>query len=88
MCGICGIFTADRAAAQPEFQQAVARMTRLMIRRGPDYEGFWHDPNGHLQLGFRRLAILDLSPAGQQPMGVQCSCLAARSIISRSCAAN
>ena len=68
MCGICGIFTADRAAAQPEFQQAVARMTRLMIRRGPDYEGFWHDPNGHLQLGFRRLAILDLSPAGQQPM--------------------
>ena len=39
-----------------------------MVRRGPDDQGFWADPNGHLYLGFRRLAILDTSPAGNQPM--------------------
>lgn len=68
MCGICGIFTVDRAAKQPEFFRSVQKMASLMIRRGPDYEGFWSDPEGHLQLGFRRLAILDLTRAGHQPM--------------------
>ncbi|MCB0027274.1 MAG: asparagine synthase (glutamine-hydrolyzing) [Anaerolineales bacterium] len=68
MCGICGIFTVDTAAGQPAFAQAVAQMTALLHRRGPDDSGSWADPAGHLQLGFRRLAILDLSPAGHQPM--------------------
>ncbi len=44
------------------------RMSAMLARRGPDDEGFWTDPAGHLQLGFRRLAILDLTPAGRQPM--------------------
>jgi asparagine synthase (glutamine-hydrolysing) len=44
------------------------RMTALLKRRGPDDEGFWSDPGGRLQLGFRRLAIIDPSPAGHQPM--------------------
>ncbi len=43
-------------------------MTDLMTRRGPDAEGYWADPEGHIQLGFRRLAILDLTAAGNQPM--------------------
>ena len=43
-------------------------MADRMARRGPDDEGFWSDPEGRLQLGFRRLAILDLTPAGHQPM--------------------
>ena len=68
MCGICGILTTDRAAGQPVFVQAVQQMTALLQRRGPDDEGYWADPNGRLQLGFRRLAILDLTPAGHQPM--------------------
>lgn len=68
MCGITGIWTADDAAATPPFTDAICTMTRLMARRGPDDEGFWTDPAGHVQLGFRRLAILDLSPAGHQPM--------------------
>ena len=42
-------------------------MIRQMVRRGPDDEGFWSDRK-HCQLGFRRLSILDLSPAGHQPM--------------------
>jgi asparagine synthase (glutamine-hydrolysing) len=41
-------------------------MTGLMARRGPDDAGYWSD--AHCALGFRRLAILDLSPAGHQPM--------------------
>lgn len=68
MCGICGILTTDAAAAQPEFAHSVRRMTGLMARRGPDDEGFWATPDDRLQLGFRRLAILDLTPAGKQPM--------------------
>jgi asparagine synthase (glutamine-hydrolysing) len=43
-------------------------MAGRMARRGPDDQGFWSDPEGRLQLGFRRLAILDLTPAGHQPM--------------------
>jgi len=68
MCGICGILTYDEAARQTEFPGAVKIMAGLMIRRGPDDEGYWADPKGHLQLGFRRLSILDLTSAGHQPM--------------------
>lgn len=69
MCGITGVFT-----NRPEVGrhlEAVRRMTGLMTRRGPDDEGFWDD-GAHLALGFRRLAILDLSPAGHQPMESPC----------------
>jgi asparagine synthase (glutamine-hydrolysing) len=68
MCGICGILTTDEASRQPEFGHAIKAMTGLMVRRGPDDEGYWADPDGHLQLGFRRLSILDLTSAGRQPM--------------------
>ena len=43
-------------------------MTALLARRGPDDEGSWTDPEGHLQLGFRRLSIIDLGAGGRQPM--------------------
>lgn len=46
-------------------------MMELMRRRGPDDAGRWTDER-HLVLGFRRLAILDLSPAGHQPMVTPC----------------
>src|SRR5262245_14850501 len=65
MCGICGSFSfsglSDRDNA------AVMQMIPLMVRRGPDDEGFWTDGR-YCALGFRRLSILDLSPAGHQPM--------------------
>jgi len=63
MCGIAGIFNGNR---DHDLAGAVRRMTAALIRRGPDDEGFWSDER--LQLGFRRLAILDLSSAGHQPM--------------------
>ena len=43
-------------------------MTADLERRGPDDEGQWHDPASRTALGFRRLAIIDLSPGGAQPM--------------------
>ncbi len=46
---------------------ATMQMIDLMKRRGPDDEGFWTDRT-HCALGFRRLAILDLSSTGHQPM--------------------
>lgn len=45
----------------------MARLTRMMARRGPDDLGAWTD-HRHLILGFRRLAVIDLSAAGHQPM--------------------
>jgi asparagine synthase (glutamine-hydrolysing) len=43
-------------------------MAGTLTHRGPDDEGFWADPSGAIQLGFRRLSIQDLSAAGHQPM--------------------
>ncbi len=49
--------------------QAVCReMTDCLTHRGPDDGGIWADPKGDLLLGHRRLAIIDLSPEGRQPM--------------------
>ncbi|NCS72797.1 MAG: asparagine synthetase B, partial [Deltaproteobacteria bacterium] len=63
MCGICGALS----FGGEEVLTPVAGMVPLMVRRGPDDGGLWCDP-GRCTLGFRRLAILDLSPAGHQPM--------------------
>ncbi len=63
MCGIAGIFNLDR---EPVSAVALRRMTDSLAHRGPDGEG--HYAVGNLGLGHRRLAILDLSPAGHQPM--------------------
>ena len=65
MCGICGIYRTE-PREEAGSRQAVRAMTRLMVRRGPDDEGYWDD--GRCFLGFRRLAILDLTAAGRQPM--------------------
>jgi asparagine synthase (glutamine-hydrolysing) len=70
MCGICGIVTGDRGLVEP----AVRRMMAAMVHRGPDDEGYEELPLGTdgfgplVGFGFRRLAILDLSPTGHQPM--------------------
>jgi asparagine synthase (glutamine-hydrolysing) len=68
MCGIAGIVSYEGEAKEPAFAAAIREMAGLMRRRGPDDEGFWQAPDGRLQLGFRRLAIVDLTAAGHQPM--------------------
>ncbi|MBI5369037.1 MAG: asparagine synthase (glutamine-hydrolyzing) [Planctomycetes bacterium] len=71
MCGIAGVVQpggGDPATGPPALRDAVERMTRALLHRGPDGEGLFADPAGGAALGHRRLAILDLSPAGAQPM--------------------
>lgn len=63
MCGVCGEITFDGTVAD---SAAVARMSCALADRGPDGEGAWTD--GRVALGHRRLAIVDLSEAGHQPM--------------------
>jgi asparagine synthase (glutamine-hydrolysing) len=63
MCGIAGLIHLDETPVSPAVLQ---RMTDAIAHRGPDGEGHWIE--GHVGLGHRRLAIIDLSPAGQQPM--------------------
>lgn len=67
MCGISGVWMTDSRADAPEWEACVESMMELMVRRGPDDRGQWSDRR-HCRLGFRRLSILDLSPAGHQPM--------------------
>lgn len=69
MCGICGIIDATPGQAKA----AVHRMMHAMVHRGPDDGGYvdfvtGSDSGATVAFGFRRLAILDLSQAGHQPM--------------------
>lgn len=66
MCGITGIFHTDGAPASGVL---LKRMTDAIAHRGPDGEGHYID--GGLGLGHRRLAIIDLSAAGHQPMATE-----------------
>jgi asparagine synthase (glutamine-hydrolysing) len=66
MCGICGIVGLDDGF--PVSEEIVRRMSDTMVHRGPDAEGALHRPAERVALGHRRLAIVDLSPAGRQPM--------------------
>ncbi len=64
MCGICGILCLDGENTAAE--AALRRMTTVQKHRGPDDEGYFCAQG--VGLGFCRLAILDLTPAGNQPM--------------------
>ena len=64
MCAISGLIT-ERVSSDGA-QRIVQRMNDAQRHRGPDGEGAWND--GHAYLGHRRLAIIDLTPCGAQPM--------------------
>ena len=66
MCGICGIYNPGPGSPFPE--ALIAGMNALLHHRGPDGGGVYCSPDGRIALGNRRLAIIDLSPAGRQPM--------------------
>lgn len=65
MCGIAGILSADAAKIST---QRLKQMSAAVAHRGPDGEGLWTSPSGLAGLAHRRLSIIDLSPAGAQPM--------------------
>lgn len=62
MCGIAGVIGDSVDSG------IVERMMTALAHRGPDANGIWHDPSGKVVLGHTRLAIIDLSDAGRQPM--------------------
>ncbi|HJT07421.1 MAG TPA: asparagine synthase (glutamine-hydrolyzing) [Stellaceae bacterium] len=67
MCGIAG-FLDDRPATRASREAVVSAMTEALRHRGPDDGGVWVDAESGVALGNRRLAIIDVSPAGHQPM--------------------
>lgn len=67
MCGFAGLLTRVPTAV-PDLRRQAERMGAALAHRGPDDEGAWSDDSAGVALAFRRLAILDLSPMGHQPM--------------------
>lgn len=65
---MCGLVVVLNLSGAPVEAGELKRMTDVIRHRGPDDEGFF--AKGPLSFGFRRLSILDLSPAGHQPMTV------------------
>ena len=68
MCGITGFLDCSRQLNDVELQSTVTRMSDTIRHRGPDDSGAWVDAQAGIALGFRRLAIVDLTPTGHQPM--------------------
>jgi asparagine synthase (glutamine-hydrolysing) len=67
MCGIAAIFAYDHSAPGVKESELVS-IRDYMAKRGPDGAGLWFDPARRVSLGHRRLAIIDVSPGGAQPM--------------------
>jgi len=67
MCGIAGLFNFGGATGRDERAAGIA-MRDAMSHRGPDDAGIWQSADQRVVLGHRRLSIVDLSPAGHQPM--------------------
>lgn len=67
MCGIAGFLGGDWSSAA-DVQSTVSRMGRVLDHRGPDRCDRWIDPDARVAFSHNRLSILDLSPAGDQPM--------------------
>src|SRR5688572_26407417 len=72
MCGIAGLVDA-RGLERTNAADTVGRMADTLVHRGPDDSGIWVDAAAGVALAHRRLAILDLSPTGRQPMTSACS---------------
>jgi asparagine synthase (glutamine-hydrolysing) len=68
MCGLAGFIDLSSRAGTYDLEEMVRRMADSMRHRGPDDGGAWCDTDAGIALAQRRLSIIDLSPAGHQPM--------------------
>lgn len=68
MCGLAGFFEGGSFSSPTNIESCLKAMTDSIAHRGPDSDGYWYDADKKIALGHRRLAILDLSDAGHQPM--------------------
>ena len=71
MCGLAGFVEVDNRMAAADLTAVVGQMSNVLRHRGPDDSGAWVDETAGIAMGFRRLAIIDLTDAGHQP---QVSC--------------
>jgi len=73
MCGVIGFIRTDFPKPHAvDAKRQLALMADAVVHRGPDDFGYWGDERDGIWLGHRRLSILDLSPAGHQPMTSAC----------------
>ena len=72
MCGISGLLDTSHQLGKHQLEAAVLEMVNTLRHRGPDDSGAWADARTGIALGHRRLAIVDLSPEGHQPMLSAC----------------
>lgn len=68
MCGLAGYLGVRDWNVRERASINLKRMADTIVTRGPDDSGVWHDRDAGIGLAHRRLSILDLSPAGHQPM--------------------
>lgn len=68
MCGLVGYWRPGGGEAAGAMRQTVSRMADILRARGPDDEGTWIDAESGVALGHRRLAVIDVSSSGHQPM--------------------
>jgi asparagine synthase (glutamine-hydrolysing) len=68
MCGISGFLDVNHSHSSEELRNIAVRMATTLRHRGPNESGVWADAQAGIALSVRRLAILDLSPTGHQPM--------------------
>jgi len=67
MCGFTGFLTASGGVDNTQALFVLRHMANAIVHRGPDSDGYWTDPAAGIGLAHRRLAIVDLSPAGRSP---------------------
>jgi asparagine synthase (glutamine-hydrolysing) len=68
MCGLTGVFDPNQELGADSLRNMAGQMTSTIVHRGPDDVGLWVDSHAKVAFGHRRLSIIDLSEAGQQPM--------------------
>lgn len=68
MCGITGFVSPQADTGSDQLTAIIDRMSTALAHRGPDGAASWIDPAAGVALGHRRLAVIDVSPAGAQPM--------------------
>ena len=68
VCGVTGLIRRGGHTLSDDLAHQARHMADCIVHRGPDDHGVWTSPDGAVAFGHRRLSIVDLSPAGHQPM--------------------
>lgn len=72
MCGIAGVLDLSRQTSADRMRSVATEMADALSHRGPDDAGVWVDEDSGIALGHRRLAVIDLTAQGHQPMHSAC----------------